>query len=246
MMAFNEVEFEVICTADHREFPFSAGQSRTWSWYLNPPDLGIPDQDGYQKIRGWSGSAGLSDSIQVKAPKYYGGRLSVGIKDNTSESYLDSLRSRINAEVIWESLTSSRWEKWMVTGHSIDSISTAHQDDDRFSFINPYRPLQFDSMKVSTDVSFESKIPAGYSLEQNYPNPFNPKTTITYTLSEQQQVLIEVFDIMGHKVSTLIDKFQQPGTHHVTLDATNLSSGVYIYRISAGDFIQSRTMLLIK
>jgi len=243
MMGFNDVEFEVICTTDEAEFPFFPGQSRTWSWYLNPSVLGIPDQDGIQTIRGWS--AGMTDSIQIQAPKYYGGVLSVGINDNTPDEELDSLRNRINAQVIWET-QNPRWEHWKITGHSIDSISIAHQDDDRFRYINPYRPLQYDSIKVSTGVSLESEIPAGYSLKQNYPNPFNPITTITYTLPEQQQVLLEVFDIMGRKVSTLIDNVQQSGTHYIVFDASNLSSGSYIYRITIGNLVHSRSMLLVK
>ena len=245
IMGFNKVNFMVECTADEAEFRFPPGQSMTWVWYLNPPELGIPDQEGTQTIHGWG--AGMADSIQIQAPKFYGGILSVGISENVPEEELDSLRNRINAEVIWESQTNRtrRYETWKVSGHSIDSISIAHQDDDRFFLMEPYRPLQFE-MAVSADTSLESEIPTGYSLVQNYPNPFNPKTTITYTLPEQQQVLLEVFDMVGRKVGTLIDELQQPGTYQIVWDATSFSSGTYIYRITTGSFIKSRTMMLIK
>ena len=85
-----------------------------------------------------------------------------------------------------------------------------------------------------------------YKLDQNYPNPFNPSTTIRYQIANPSQVTLEVFNILGQKVSTLVNTKQQAGVHQVRFDAAALSSGMYIYRLTAGDFVQTQKMLLIK
>jgi hypothetical protein len=95
-------------------------------------------------------------------------------------------------------------------------------------------------------------IPQVYSLEQNYPNPFNPTTKIIYNLPKSAQVTLEVYNILGQRVKVLVDNhFQHKGSHTViwnTVDnrGHNLASGVYFYRIQAGDFIQSKKMVLLK
>jgi hypothetical protein len=89
-------------------------------------------------------------------------------------------------------------------------------------------------------------MPETFSLEQNYPNPFNPVTTITYSLAEPVEVQLEVFNMLGQHVHTLVNSKQQAGKHSATFDANRLSSGVYIYRLRAGNFTQTRKLTLIK
>ena len=88
--------------------------------------------------------------------------------------------------------------------------------------------------------------PLTFRLDQNYPNPFNPTTNISFNLPEAGTVRLEVFDIQGRRVSMLADRRFGAGNHVVTFDARNLSSGVYIYKLRAGNFAQSKTMTLIK
>ena len=89
-------------------------------------------------------------------------------------------------------------------------------------------------------------IPASYTLSQNYPNPFNPTTNIKYSLTKESQVSLKVFDILGREVETLVNLNQKAGSYAVNFNASKLASGVYIYRLQAGDFIQSMKMMLIK
>lgn len=87
---------------------------------------------------------------------------------------------------------------------------------------------------MGTDIDPGSKnIPTEIKLHDNYPNPFNPATVIKYDLPKQAAVKIEVFNILGQSVKTLIDKKMTAGYHQVEFDASNLTSGVYLYRIQA-------------
>lgn len=92
----------------------------------------------------------------------------------------------------------------------------------------------------------ELDTPLTLSLNQNYPNPFNPATTISYTLNSTVEVQLDVFNIQGQRVATLVDGRQQAGEHNVAFNASNLSSGVYMYRLQAGAEILTRQMVLIK
>jgi hypothetical protein len=83
-------------------------------------------------------------------------------------------------------------------------------------------------------------------LAQNYPNPFNPSTIITYQLGSSQNVILVVYDQLGRRVALLQNGPRNSGTHQVTFDATNLSSGVYFYRLKTEAGIITKKMLLIK
>jgi len=89
--------------------------------------------------------------------------------------------------------------------------------------------------------------PTEFSLEQNYPNPFNPETTIKFTLPENVSVVLEVYNVLGEKVTTLVNQVMNAGFHEVKFNAASgISTGVYIYRLQAGDFTSVRKMMLMK
>ncbi|MFV1885356.1 MAG: CotH kinase family protein [Balneola sp.] len=92
----------------------------------------------------------------------------------------------------------------------------------------------------------EELVPSEILLNQNYPNPFNPTTNITFQIPEQSRVNVTVFDMLGREVSVLIDESRSVGTHVVSWNASQFSSGVYFYRLKVGDQVQTRKMLLIK
>ncbi|MCW9066711.1 MAG: exo-alpha-sialidase [Ignavibacteriaceae bacterium] len=83
-------------------------------------------------------------------------------------------------------------------------------------------------------------------LEQNYPNPFNPATTIKYQLGNDSFVNLKVFNVLGEEVAELVNKFQKAGNHQLTFNAENLPSGMYVYKLTSGNYVESKKMLLLK
>jgi len=105
-----------------------------------------------------------------------------------------------------------------------------------------------DNMRVTainTAIS-EGELSAMFTLKQNYPNPFNPSTTISYQLRTQSNVTLKVFDVLGREVATLVNSVEQAGDKSVNFDAGNLESGVYYYRLQAGDFIEIKKLVLLR
>ena len=101
-------------------------------------------------------------------------------------------------------------------------------------------------VQLNTSVEPSSGIPERFVLEQNYPNPFNPTTTIQFGLPKAGDVSLEVFDMTGRRVATLVDENKSAGWHNVTFDASSLASGMYIYRIQSGAFATTRKLILVK
>jgi hypothetical protein len=83
-------------------------------------------------------------------------------------------------------------------------------------------------------------------LSQNYPNPFNATTVINYQLPVDDEVTLEVYNLFGQKVATLVDGEQQAGCRSVVWDASDISSGIYFYRLTAGDFTETKRMIVVK
>ena len=106
-------------------------------------------------------------------------------------------------------------------------------------------------MPVGVGNVTESEIPLTFELKQNYPNPFNPSTIISYQIPQSEMVTLEVYNALGQKVRTLVNENHEAGSYEIVWDAKNssgnsLSSGVYLYRITAGNFIKTMKMILLR
>ena len=134
---------------------------------------------------------------------------------------------------------------------------TARADADTFfvaiQVANTQGITSLDTLEIQMDPSFATSaelmaaLPQEAELQQNYPNPFNPTTVIRYGVPQTSEVRLEVFDMLGRKVATLVNnEKQRAGWHQVNFDASRLASGMYLYRIVAGKYVQTRKMLLIK
>jgi len=104
------------------------------------------------------------------------------------------------------------------------------------------RPLS----EVTVVVEHQMAIPSNYILEQNFPNPFNPSTTFRYLIPTQSKVIIKVYDVLGNEIETLFNEEKSFGTYELTWHAANLPSGVYFYQLKAGEFIDTKKMILLK
>ena len=116
-------------------------------------------------------------------------------------------------------------------------------------YVNP-NTIVFSYILVQDSITYvDEKILANdnnYFLRPNYPNPFNPSTKITYNIPQRSNVSLKIYDVLGKEIATLVNEQKEAGLYEIKYDASKLSSGVYIYSIQAGDFLESRKMILMK
>jgi hypothetical protein len=131
-----------------------------------------------------------------------------------------------------------------ITGYSYGSGTDTDFATIKYSGGNP-SVAGLDWLPLEATV-FGQPLPQEYRLEQNYPNPFNASTVLSYQLPVASHVSLKVYDPAGRLVESLVDGWRSAGTHELTFDASDLPSGMYIYRLSAGDFSASSKMVLLK
>jgi hypothetical protein len=109
------------------------------------------------------------------------------------------------------------------------------------------KQLDFDgSFEYSSEVRLEIGTPDNFTLEQNYPNPFNPKTQIQFSIPTKAFVILTLYGELGNVIAELISEEKPAGKYKLNFDATNLSSGIYFYRLQAGDLVETKKMVLLK
>ncbi len=146
-----------------------------------------------------------------------------------------------------------------VQGHGTTTESQSYffTDESILSGTYQYRLKQVDydgSYEYSNIIEVEVGIPTEFSLEQNYPNPFNPTTIIKFTISDLRFTILKIYDVLGNEVATLINEEKEAGIYEVEFDATNITSGIYFYRLTAGDpstssgqsFTATKKMIILK
>nr|MBC8399923.1 T9SS type A sorting domain-containing protein [Candidatus Neomarinimicrobiota bacterium] len=129
---------------------------------------------------------------------------------------------------------------WQIKAIDDDGMVTTGNNGETYSFVVGVLSTEDGAM-----------IPTEFALHQNYPNPFNPVTSIQYDLPEASNVQIVIYDLLGRQVTTLINRFEDPGYKQVIWNATNnqgqpVGAGVYFYKIQAGNFHQTKKMVLLK
>ena len=146
-------------------------------------------------------------------------------------------------------------ESWtelgFIQGRGTTTEQTVYTYSDKLdqpgSFSYRLKQLDFDGTFTYSNVIFIDAVkPDKYELSQNYPNPFNPSTTIKFALPELSQVTLTIFSTLGEKVAEVLNTTLEAGYHRVEFDASNLPSGIYLYKIHAGNFIETKKMMLIK
>jgi len=127
--------------------------------------------------------------------------------------------------------------------YKIEAIDKGLVPHRRFSPESGYYIAELDT---TTDINDGIQNVFDFTLSQNYPNPFNPSTSIQYTVGSPHYVTLKVYDVLGNEVATLVNEEKPSGSYELEFDAEKLSSGVYYYRLKAGEFIQTKKMILLK
>lgn len=156
--------------------------------------------------------------------------------------------------LVFPNATSFDWTQFTVGVKVLDgtqSISVRLHPLGRFKGTVYMDDLEITKVGTATDVKDRQSVPTNYSLSQNYPNPFNPSTSIKYSIPTNSFVTVRVYDMLGREVKTLVNGAKNVGTYNVVWNGENnfgnkVSSGTYIYRITAGNFVQVKKMILLK
>lgn len=159
-------------------------------------------------------------------------------------NYGFNVERRIN-ESEWDSIT-------FIEGHGNSNSPKEYSYSDKDLFAGGSK-FQYRLKQVDNDGSFEYSdvveveiVPNQHELSQNYPNPFNPSTTIRFSLPKQTQLKLNLYNMLGELVETIAEGNYKVGNYKVTFNASNLPSGVYIYRIESSDFVLTKKMMLLK
>ncbi len=165
---------------------------------------------------------------------------------------VESIKEKVKSNAVWHAAGFVNGN-----GTSTEKNNYTFLDENLESGKYKYRLKQIDydgSYEYSNEIEVEVNVVSEFALYQNYPNPFNPSTKIKYSIpsvethsgASVQNILLKVYDILGNEIATLVNEEKPPGEYEIEFDGSKLSSGVYFYRINAGDFIKSRKMVLTK
>jgi hypothetical protein len=135
---------------------------------------------------------------------------------------------------------------WVSTRQEIFLFDGPTGDVEDLGAINADQQIHVLEGTGVTSVSDPKPIATQYRLDQNYPNPFNPTTEISYSIPANAQVSMKVYDALGREVANLVDGYVTAGVHTVKFNASSLASGMYMYRLTAGTFTDSRKLVVLK
>ncbi len=176
----------------------------------------------------WNASSDIDGEILTYTLKMYGTNV-----DATLENGIDTSLTFEGVNGDFNLLPNNTYSWTVLVSDGFTQMSSI----DTFRFVTP---------EVVNVEDYLNQLPKEYSLGQNYPNPFNPFSSIHFGLPKNSHVTLYVYDLLGQKISKLVDEQMEAGTHRVEFNGSNLSSGVYLYRIQAGVFVDMKKMVLIK
>ena len=225
---------QALCNSTHHD------GSRTDEWILSIPDEARPPF--WDKLF-------ADDKFQEALKIRWNTLRQDALSDTRIYAYIDSIANYLSEA------QDHNFDKWPILGEYIwRSLPGADERDTyqkEVDYMKTWLVAHIEWMdeqlyKDITAIEIIGNPLFSFSLKQNYPNPFNPKTVIHYALPENSPVNIELFDMCGKRIKVLVDAQKPAGYYTVQFNAGSLASGVYLYRIQAGSFVQTRKMLLMK
>ncbi len=232
-------------TGDTRKGPYPGCSCHNYSSAvnvtINGPDTLTADQTADYNVtiaKGPLAAAGV-DIAASTGTLIAGSGLKLQYSELTQSSPKTPTGGVVTFQFKYTAPSSSGPQTLYATGNSINYNGSASGDAWNYA---PNKSLTI----VSTTGIINEKLVTGFKLKQNYPNPFNPTTKISYQIPHESKVVIKVYNILGKEVSTLVNNNEAAGKHSVNFDGSNLSSGIYLYDIAAGNFTEVRKMMLLK
>ncbi len=210
-----------------------------WLFSGQLPDISFPIDQQYMRLTGWyqfSPQGGDELVIEVLMQDNVSGNFGEGsvVITNSQSSY-----AQFAIDITYTG-----------TGiPDIGSITIAVSNMGNASGANPGTFFLLDNLEFGNPVGIESAgdlVPESFSLEQNYPNPFNPSTTFKFSIAKSSAVQLAIYNELGQEVAQVVNEQLNAGTYEVDWNAGRLPSGVYFYRIRAGEFIESKKLILMK
>jgi hypothetical protein len=191
---------------------------------------------------------------------YYGGGL---VLDSLSNVYVTGTSTNANNNYDYTTIkyNVNGTQEWLITYNSTGNLDDYSQDikidKNRNIFVTGGSNSAFVTIKYSQPNSIKkisTEVPSEFNLSQNYPNPFNPSTKIKFDIPDfplmkgarGMSVRLTIYDLLGREVATLVHEPLQPGTYEVEFDGTNYPSGVYFYRLTAGNYTNTKKLVLLK
>ncbi|MBK9333765.1 MAG: M28 family peptidase [Ignavibacteria bacterium] len=194
-----------------------------WTTCYSPTSYTVPGS-GWQNI------------ILTQPFQYSGGNLLVEIcYDNSAYTQYSTINSTPASGMFWGRYGDLASSSGCATTTWSSSTSPPGRANTRLTF-----------SPITSVAGNSNTLPLSYELKQNYPNPFNPKTIINYQCSKINFVSLKVFDVLGKEVAVIVNEKQSPGTYEVEFDGSGLTSGVYFYRLTSGEFTDTKRMMLIQ
>lgn len=144
-------------------------------------------------------------------------------------------------------ISTDRGLNWQPANNGLTNSSVASLTFDQYGYLYAATDSGvFKSTSIVLGIHENKTVPSSFDLYQNYPNPFNPSTEISYQVSAVSHVTLTIYDVLGREVKTLVNETKAPGKYEVRFDGTGLSSGLYFYRIKAGNYTETKKMVLVK
>ena len=216
--------------------------------------------DAFDPSIGWTGYAtdtfdglGIPEPLPVELTSFSAAVIGKDVKLSwNTATEINNFGFEIERSVISNGVRNLNWEKIGFVngnGNSNSPKSYSFVDDKVTAGKYSYRLKQIDNdgqYEYSKTIEVDVNGVKEYKLTQNYPNPFNPTTTIQYILPQAGMVKLTLYNILGQEIRTLVNEMKEAGTHTINIDASDLNSGMYIYKIESGSFVQTRKMTLVK
>jgi len=212
----------------------SAG-AQGWAgfFYDLPEAIDVNEQTRF-RMKVWSPRAGVNIMLKLE--------MQIGPESPEMQVAVTEAEEWVQLEWDIEELAGEApWDRVVLIADLSGNPSSG--GDNNTWFFDDFR---FEADEPTSSELVSSDVPESLQLSQNYPNPFNPTTKIDFALPEASQVSLTVYNMIGQQVATLEDGFLSAGQHSVSFDASHLSSGIYLYRLQAGDQVMTRTLTLVK